>query len=191
MHIGLYFGSFNPIHNGHTAIALYMLEHYDFEQIWIIVTPNSPFKSKEELIDENIRLQMVKLATEEYPDIIASDFEFDLPRPSYTYMTLHKLRMLYYEDKFSIIMGSDNVNDLEHWKKSTEIIRNHKIYIYPRKENISKLPTDNFIYTDAPIYDISSTEIRNKVKKRKDVSSLVHKKVLEIIIENELYQEYF
>ncbi|MBO4739221.1 MAG: nicotinate-nicotinamide nucleotide adenylyltransferase, partial [Bacteroidales bacterium] len=110
MHIGLYFGSFNPIHNGHLAIAQYMYTNYNFDEIWFVISPNSPFKQGKDMLNANIRLQLVQIAIENIPFLKASDIEFDMPIPSYTYRTLRKIRKLYPNNQYSIIMGGDNID---------------------------------------------------------------------------------
>ena len=132
MKIGLYFGTFNPIHVGHMIIANHMAEHSNLNQIWMVVTPHNPLKQKSTLLDDYHRLHLVNLATEEYPKIKASDIEFKLPQPNYTVNTLAHLKDKYPQHEFSLIMGEDNLNSLHKWKNYEFIIENHEIYVYPR-----------------------------------------------------------
>ena len=132
MKIGLYFGTFNPIHIGHLIIANHLAEHSDLDQIWMMVTPHNPHKQKSSLLDDYHRLHMVHLATEDYPKIKPSDIEFKLPQPNYTVNTLAHLQEKYPTHEFSLIMGEDNLNSLHKWKNYEVILHNHDIYVYPR-----------------------------------------------------------
>ena len=132
MKIGLYFGTFNPIHVGHLIIANHMVEHTDLEQIWMVVTPHNPLKQKSTLLDDYHRLHLVRLAIEDYPKLKASDVEFKLPQPNYTVTTLVHLLENYPQHEFSLIMGEDNLKSLHKWKNYDYIIQHHDIYVYPR-----------------------------------------------------------
>ena len=133
MKIGLYFGTFNPIHVGHLIIANHFAEHSDFEQVWCVVTPQNPFKTKQSILDNHQRLEMVYLATKEYPKINPSDIEFHLPQPNYTIHTLAYLEEKYPEHEFVLIMGEDNLVSLPKWKNAEVILERYPIYVYPRK----------------------------------------------------------
>lgn len=207
MKIGLYFGTFNPIHVGHLIIANHMAEHSDLEQIWMVVTPHNPLKKKDTLLDDYHRLHLVRLATEDYPKIKPSDFEFKLPQPNYTVNTLAHLQEKFPQHEFSLIMGEDNLKSLHKWKNYEVILQNHAIYVYPRLE--VKAGTDEAItsndgvfglknaqkleakihFIDAPIIGISATFIRDNIKKGKNVQALLPSKVWEYIDYNNFYKK--
>jgi nicotinate-nucleotide adenylyltransferase len=207
MKIGLYFGTFNPIHVGHLIIANHMAEHSDLDQIWMVVTPHNPLKKKNTLLDDYHRLQMVHLATEDFPKIKPSDIEFKLSQPNYTVNTLVHLEEKYPNYEFSLIMGEDNLKSLHKWKNYEVILENHDIYVYPRLETKGSVEeaistdADNLdlkifqkfakkIYMiDAPIVEISSTFIRDNIKKRKNVQPLLPAKVWEYIDHNNFYKK--
>jgi nicotinate-nucleotide adenylyltransferase len=196
MKIGLYFGTFNPIHIGHLIIANHMAENSDLDQIWMVVTPHNPLKNKQTLLDDYQRLQLVFLATEDYPKIKPSDIEFKLSQPNYTVNTLAHLQDKYPQHEFSLIMGEDNLKSFHKWKNHEVILQNHDIYVYPRiaseSENNSNLvlKNDPNIHTiDAPIVEISSTFIRENIKNKKNVSPLMPEKVWEYIDHNNLYKK--
>lgn len=189
--IGLLFGTFNPPHIGHTLIANYFYITNNFDEIWFIVSPQNPFKKDITLLDEKLRLEMVRLAIEDANYLKASDIEFGLPKPSYTINTLEKLKNDYPQYTFNIIMGSDNAISIEKWKYFQNIIDNHRIYVYPRTGYSTKnILTHKNIKIDntAPIIDISSTWIREQVKNGKDVQFFLRKVVYEFIKINGVYQ---
>ena len=168
---GLFFGSFNPVHNGHMIIANYILEYTDLEQIFFVVSPQNPFKERSNLLEDYHRLALVKEAIGDQSSYIACDIEFKMPKPSYTVDTLTYLKEKYPEKEFSLIMGADNLKGFHKWKNSKVIIKNHSLYVYPRPgvdigeyENNKKVKIVN-----APLMEISSTFIRNAVKEKKDV----------------------
>ena len=130
--IGLYFGTFNPIHIGHLTIANHMVEYSDLDEIWMVVTPHNPFKKKSSLLDNHHRLEMVYRATKDYEKIIPSDVEFNLPQPNYTVFTLAKLSEKYPKYHFNLIMGEDNLKSLHKWKNYEAILEHHNVYVYPR-----------------------------------------------------------
>ena len=193
MKIGLYFGSFNPIHVGHMIIANHMAEFSDLDQIWMVVTPHNPHKKKDTLLDDYKRLELVFLATENFPKIKPSDIEFKLPQPNYTVHTLAHLQDKFPEYEFALIMGEDNLKSLHKWKNYEVILEHHNIYIYPRimedAENaaLKKHPTVHVI--DAPIVEISSTFIRESIKNKKNIRPLLPEKVWEYIDHNNLYKK--
>lgn len=193
MKIGLYFGTFNPIHIGHLIIANHLAEYSGLDQIWMVVTPHNPLKNKQTLLDDYQRLQLVFLATEDYPKIKPSDIEFKLPQPNYTVNTLAHLQEKFPQHIFSLIMGEDNLKSLHKWKNHEIILQNHEIYVYPRisqeKEN-SKFQNHPKIHIiDAPIVEISSTFIRENIKNKKNVQPLLPSKVWEYIDHNNLYKK--
>ncbi|HOJ24751.1 MAG TPA: nicotinate (nicotinamide) nucleotide adenylyltransferase [Bacteroidales bacterium] len=189
--IGLLFGTFNPPHIGHTLIANYFYITNNFDEIWFIVSPQNPFKKDITLLNEKLRLEMVRLAIENANYLKASDIEFGLPKPSYTINTLEKLKNDYPQYTFNIIMGSDNAISIEKWKYFQNIIDNHRIYVYPRTGYSTKnILTHKNIKIDntAPIIDISSTWIREQIKNGKDVQFFLRKVVYEFIKINGVYQ---
>ena len=181
--IGLYFGSFNPVHHGHLVVAQSALEQTDIDELWFVVSPHNPAKFKSgELEDANHRLEMVKLAIAEAPNMSACDVEFDMPVPSYTADTLEKLRGMHPEVKFSIVAGTDTQRKMgNYWRKKEEVLDNHDIIVYPRtlskKDQKWKL-TDkahsvSTYLQDVPQIDISATYIRNKIQKNNSIKWLV------------------
>jgi nicotinate-nucleotide adenylyltransferase len=193
MKIGLYFGTFNPIHMGHLIIANHFAEHTSLEQIWMVVTPHNPLKKKETLLDDYQRLQLVTLATEDYPKIKASDIEFKLSQPNYTVNTLAHLQDKFPQHEFSLIMGEDNLKSLQKWKNYEVILQNHEVYVYPRislgAENLTFKDNPKIHFVTAPIVEISSTFIRGNIKKNKNVQPLLPSKVWEYIDHNNLYKK--
>ena len=193
MKVGLYFGTFNPIHVGHLIIANHMAEHSDLDQIWMVVTPHNPLKKKNTLLDDYHRLQMVHLAAEDFPKIKPSDIEFKLSQPNYTVNTLVHLEEKYPKYEFSLIMGEDNLKSLHKWKNYEVILENHDIYVYPRiaieTENILFKDHPKIHMIDAPVVEISSTFIRENIKKGKNVQPLLPAKVWEYIDHNNFYKK--
>lgn len=193
MKVGLYFGTFNPMHIGHLIIANHMAEYAGLDQVWIVVTPHNPLKKKNSLLEDHHRLQMVFLATEDYPKIKPSDIEFRLPQPNYTVNTLAHLQEKFSTHEFSLLMGEDNLNSLHKWKNHDVILQNHDIYVYPRinTEVIdSQFINHPRIYKiDAPVIEISSTFIRNSVKEGKNVKPMLPQKVWEYIDHNLFYRK--
>ncbi len=190
MKIGLYFGTFNPIHIGHLIIANHMAEYSDLDQVWLVVTPHNPFKNKDTLLDDYQRLQLVTLATEDYPALRASDIEFKLPQPNYTVHTLAHLADKFPNYSFSLIMGEDNVNSLHKWKNYEVILEHYPIYVYPRISNDVASEQKSYrkvTMIDAPIVEISSTFIRKNIKLKKNVRPLLPEKVWKYIDHNNLY----
>jgi nicotinate-nucleotide adenylyltransferase len=193
MKIGLYFGTFNPIHVGHLIIANIMAEHSDLDQVWMVVTPHNPLKKKSSLLDDHHRLQMVYLATEDFSKIKPSDIEFKLPQPNYTVNTLVHLEEKYPNHEFSLIMGEDNLKSFHKWKNYEAILEHHNIYVYPRisseTENLELKNHPKIHLIDAPVVEISSTSIRENVKKGKNVQPLLPKKVWDYIDHNNFYRK--
>jgi len=193
MKIGLYFGTYNPIHIGHLIIANHMAEFADLDQIWMVVTPHNPLKKKATLLDDHHRLQMVYLATENFPKIKPSDIEFKLTQPNYTVNTLAHLHDKYPNYEFSLIMGEDNLKTLHKWKNYEVLLDNHDIYVYPRisedPENVALKSHPRIHIIDAPVVEISSTFIRNNIKKGKNIQPLLPSKVWEYIDHNNFYKK--
>ncbi|WP_299106008.1 nicotinate (nicotinamide) nucleotide adenylyltransferase [uncultured Winogradskyella sp.] len=192
MKVGLYFGTFNPIHVGHLTIANHLAEHSDLDQIWFVVTPLSPFKKKSSLLDNYHRLEMVYLATKAYNKLKPSDIEFGLKQPNFTIDTLTYLFEKFPEHDFSLIMGEDNLKSFHKWKNYELILENHSIYVYPRISN-GKIDTQfndhpKIIKVDAPIMEISSTFIRNEIKDGKNVRPMLPENVWQFIDEMNFYR---
>ncbi|MEQ3663344.1 MULTISPECIES: nicotinate (nicotinamide) nucleotide adenylyltransferase [unclassified Olleya] len=192
MKIGLYFGSFNPIHIGHLIIANQLVENSDLDQIWFVVTPHNPFKKKSTLLDNHHRLEMVYLATKDYDTLKESDIEFNLPQPNYTVNTLAYLTEKYPEKEFSLIMGEDNLKSFHKWKNYQVILDHHNIYVYPRISD-GKVETqfDNhpkIHHIEAPIMEISSTLIRNSIKAGKNIKPLLPEHVWSYLDEMNFYR---
>ena len=193
MKIGLYFGTFNPIHIGHLIIANHMAEYSDLDQIWMVVTPHNPLKKKNTLLDDSHRLQMVYLAAEDFPKIKPADIEFKLAQPNYTINTLAHLQEKYPKYEFSLIMGEDNLKSLHKWKNYEVILAHHEIYVYPRisseEENLEFKNHPKIHMIDAPVVEISSTFIRENIKIGKNVKPLLPNKVWEYIDHNNFYKK--
>lgn len=190
MQVGLFFGSFNPFHLGHLNLGKYLVENKMFDEVWYIVSPCNPLKNQSDLIDENIRLEMIVGAIQTEMQLKASDIEFAMTIPSYTIDTLNLLSESYSDHTFSLLMGSDNALVFDKWKNYNELLENYKIIVYPRTNynfnSVSSIyPQMKLI--DCPVYDISSTSIRQSIAQKKDVSNLVHPFVNQFIIENKLY----
>jgi len=192
MKIGLYFGTFNPIHIGHLTIANHMAEYSDLDQIWFVVTPQSPFKVKASMLDNHQRLEMVFRATKEYDKLRPSDIEFGLPQPNYTINTLTYLQEKHPDYEFALIMGEDNLKSFHKWKNYELILENHHIYVYPRlSEGVIETQFDKhpkIHHVDAPIMELSSTFIRNSIKKGKNVRPMLPEHVWEYLDEMNFYK---
>ncbi|MFB9056076.1 nicotinate (nicotinamide) nucleotide adenylyltransferase [Mariniflexile ostreae] len=193
MNVGLYFGSFNPIHIGHLIIANYMAEHSDLDQVWFVVTPHSPFKKKRSLLDNYDRLEMVHLAIKDYPKLNFSDIEFNLPQPNYTIDTLVYLQEKHPKHQFSLIMGEDNLKSLHKWKNYEMILENHPIYVYPRISDTKASPAlkghNNIHFIDAPIMELSSTYIRQAIKNGKNVQPMLPQHVWKYLEDMNFYRD--
>jgi nicotinate-nucleotide adenylyltransferase len=192
MKIGLYFGSFNPIHIGHLVIANHMAEYSDLSQVWFVVTPHNPFKKKSSLLDDYQRLEMVYRATKDYTKLKPSNIEFNLPQPNYTINTLAYLQEKHPDYEFSLIMGEDNLKSFHKWKNYELILKNHDIYVYPRvseKKVETKFDGHKKIHhIDAPIMELSSTFIRKAIKAGKNVRPMLPEFVWEYLDEMNFYK---
>lgn len=189
--IGLFFGTFNPIHIGHLAIANHIAEHSNLNEIWLVVTPHNPFKKKTSLLDNYHRLEMVYLAIEGYDKLKPSDIEFRLPQPNYTTHTLAYLQEKHPNYEFALIMGEDNLNSFHKWKNYQAILEHHQIYVYPRlTSNLeqSMVPETNIHRIKAPIMEISATFIREEIKNGKNIKPLLPSKVWNYIDEMNFYR---
>ncbi|MCF0209783.1 MAG: nicotinate-nucleotide adenylyltransferase [Bacteroidales bacterium] len=187
--VGLYFGSFNPIHYGHLIVANHILMNSDLDKIWFVVSPQNPFKKASELEDNTLRLDLVKLAIEGNENFFASDVEFSLSQPSYTIDTLKVLANLEPQKEFVIIMGEDNLVNFHKWKNYQEILDNYNIYVYPRQgiDNTETPQHPNIHLIDAPTINISSTYIRELIAQGKDIRYLLPENVRKKLVSLHLY----
>lgn len=185
--IGLFFGSFNPIHHGHLMLANYLLTEVPFDEIWFVVSPHNPHKSKENLAGEYHRLEMVNLAIADFGKFRALDIEFSMPQPSYTIDTLVRLQEKYPKYHFSLIIGSDNLSTFHKWKNYELILKNFSVVVYPRKDY--ELSTDFDVkVVKAPLIEISSSFIREQIKKGKEIKFYLPEKVYDYIEKCGLYK---
>ena len=189
--IGLYFGTFNPVHIGHLVIANHMANYTDLDEVWFVVSPHNPFKSKNNLLDDYARLELVHRAVKDYDKLRVSDIEFGLTQPSFTINTLVHLGEKYPDKKFSLIMGGDNLNAFHKWKNFEMILENHELYVYPRlatpKGKLDQHEKVNLV--GAPIMQISSSFIRKAIKEKKDVRAMLPSNVWEYIDEMNYYRK--
>lgn len=187
---GLYFGSFNPIHNGHTQLAHYLINEKLCDEVWFIVSPHNPLKNQQDLSDENERLKMLELAIKDSTCFKVCNIEFSMPVPSYTIDTLRKLSTNHPEKDFALLIGSDNALVFDQWKAYQTILTNYKVFVYPRKtfdfnDVRDKYPQMHLLQT--PYFDISSTEIRQLLAQKKDATNWLHPAVLQYILDNDIY----
>jgi nicotinate-nucleotide adenylyltransferase len=190
MKVGLFFGSFNPIHTGHLIIAQHFVSWCDVDQVWLIVSPQNPFKEKASLLDEKHRLYMANLAVEDNYRLRASTIEFHLPRPSYTIDTLTYMEEQYPDTSFTLLMGSDTLSGIHKWKNSETLLQRYPIYVYERPGSSPGdiKVTGNIQYTKAPLLQISATFIRDAIAAGKDIRYLVPEKVYNYIDEMHFYK---
>ena len=181
-------GSFDPIHIGHTSLATEVLRQNLADEVWFMVSPRNPLKKDLHLTDEAIRLEMVRLAVAGEPRFVACDFEFNLPRPSYTYHTLQALGVAYPDRQFILLIGADNWACINRWYNYQEIISRYSIIVYPRGgEKFAQLP-ENVSWISSPLFDISSTEIRGQLFKDEKMQQWLPSGVYDYIITNNLYK---
>ena len=191
MKTGLLFGSFNPIHNGHIAIAGYMLEFSDLEEVWVVVSPHNPLKAQADLAPDKHRLEMVRLAIEEYqPQLSLCDIEMTMPRPSYTIDTLRVLKGKYPEREFAVLMGADSMDTIEKWKSYETLLSENRIMVYPRLGSNIKLISAkyNVEIINAPIMEVSSTFIRESISEGRRMDYFLPSNVYGYILNNNIYQ---
>lgn len=182
MKIGLYFGSFNPIHTGHCIIAQHVLNNSPLDQVWFVVSPQNPLKSTASLLNEYHRLHLVRLAIEGETNLKTSDIEFHLPRPSYTIDTLTYLKEKYPLLDFAVIMGSDSLQNIKKWKNHELLLTLYEVYIYKRPGwEVDNISHPNIKIVNAPLLQISSTHIRENIRKKQSIRYLVPDKVMEEI----------
>jgi nicotinate-nucleotide adenylyltransferase len=190
MNIGLFFGSFNPIHLGHLFIANHMAQLPELDEVWFIVSPQNPFKEKKNLLPEYDRLHLVNLAIEDNDKLRAKDFEFYLPKPSYTIDTLVYLEEKYPKHNFALIMGADNLPTLPKWKNGDVLMKNYKIYVYNRPGttlDVSKYP-GNIVIQETPQVYLSASHIREQIKAERSIKYLVPPAVEEYILDSGWYK---
>jgi len=195
--IGLYFGSFNPVHNGHMAIAGYLTEFTDLDQVWLVVSPQNPLKKKDTLLADHHRLYMTQLAIGDNDRIKASDIELKLPVPSYTIDTLTYLKEKYDRNRFCLVMGEDNLYTLHKWKNAAELVAGYPVYVYPRHDSVKPdsplldklISTAEIHHVQAPLMQISGTFIRNGIKNGKDMSYYLPPAVWKYIVEMHFYEK--
>ncbi|MGY5355044.1 nicotinate (nicotinamide) nucleotide adenylyltransferase [Wenyingzhuangia sp. IMCC45467] len=185
MKVGLYFGTFNPVHVGHIILANHMLHYTDMDEVWMVVTPHNPHKKKNTLLDNHHRLEMVYKATEDYEHIHPSDIEFKLNQPNYTVDTLVHISEKFPTHEFAIIMGEDNLKSFHKWKNYEVILEEYEVFVYPRISEIQQVDSlknhPKIHFVEAPIVEISSTFIRSSIKDKKSVQHLLLPRVWEYI----------
>lgn len=192
--VGLFFGTFNPIHIGHLIIGNYIAQYTELKEVWFVVSPHNPLKEKTSLLQDHHRLRMVDLAIEKSDKLKSSAIEFSLPKPSYTTLTLQALKEKHPDYEFSLIMGEDNMRTFHKWKNYEYILSNYNIYVYPRIGDAAyekfQLPKgyERVQFCDAPVMNISATQIRKMVKEKKDIRFLVTDEVFQYIDEMNFYK---
>ena len=204
MKVGLFFGTFNPIHIGHLIIANHLATHTDLDQVWLIVTPLNPLKAKQSLLADHHRLMLTQIAVEENDLLRVSDIEFKLPKPNYTIDTLAYLKEKYPTHTFCLILGEDNLRTFHKWKNHEHISANYPLYVYPRVLTSQELASNEPIVAteklmeqfpkahfciDAPLMKISSTYIRESIQKQKDVRYLLTPEVYKYVDEMNFYRK--
>lgn len=190
--IGIFGGSFNPIHVGHALIANYMVENSDIDTLWLMVSPQNPLKENSSLASDYHRLRMTELVSRRIENVITSAFEFDLPKPSYTIDTLNALQAKFPDDEFYLVIGADNWCVFDRWKAGEEILTKHRVLIYPRRGYDIVIPekySDRVSVVEAPLIEVSSTQVRERLSQLKSVSFYVPEAVERYIIENNLYMK--
>lgn len=192
MRIGIFGGSFNPIHNGHIALGTTMLSAMSLYEVWYLVSPQNPLKRTSiDLIDENLRYHLVEVALTDHPHLVASDYEFSLQRPSYTWNTLQHLKVDYPQHDFVLIIGGDNLAKFHKWAHHDDILQNYEIAVYPRSD--SSIPEwtthyPNIHIIDVPMVNISSTQLRQMIKNNEDFSTFVPPQVASEVEKSSLYR---
>lgn len=190
MKVGLFFGSFNPIHIGHLIIANHFIEFSDVEEVWFVVSPHNPLKQETTLLDADLRFEMVEAAVSVNDKLAACDVEFNMPKPSYSVSTLHYLKKKHPWHEFVIIMGSDTFNDIKKWRDYKSILTDYPVYLYERRDHpVHNTPHEaRLAHFNFPLLDISSTYIRELIKNKKSVQFLVPEKALQILEKKKVYK---
>lgn len=173
MKTGIFGGSFNPIHNGHIALAKAALEQCGLDEVWLMVSPQNPLKQETDLLADNLRYEMVQQALQGVDGIVASDYEFHLPKPSYTWNTLQHLSKDYPNRQFTLIIGGDNWAHFERWRHWKDILRNYDVVVYPRDQYIGTV--------DVPLLPVSSTEIRRRVRNGESIDTMVPPSIIPLV----------
>ena len=190
--IGLYLGTFNPIHNGHIALANYFINSTDLDEVWVVLTPQNPFKKNHNLIQDTHRLEMANNTFNHLKNIKVSDVEFKLDKPNYTIDTINRLSEDFPNKQFTLLIGEDNLVNFHHWKDYSKILDLVEVYVYPRTTDINidqELITNNKInILDAPKIETSSDQIRKRIKEGDDIQSYLPKEIYKYIIEKKLYK---
>lgn len=190
MNIGIMGGSFNPIHVGHAIIANYIIQNTDIDQLWLMVSPENPFKTGQAMVNEGQRLRMVEMVSRRLDNVITSGFELTLPRPSYTIDTLNALKAKFPSDDFTLVIGADNWAVFDKWRSHDEIISNFKIVVYPRVGYDIVIPSqmsDRVLAVDAPVIEVSSSKIREQLSMGHDMRFFMPDEVYDYILRNNLY----
>lgn len=182
-HIGIFGGTFDPIHNGHTKLAASFLEKLHLDEVWFLVTPQNPWKQSSSLSPDDVRFQMVQKALEGHERLVASDYEFHLDKPSYSYQTLRHLREDFPDKEFTLLIGADNWVKFNNWAEYEEILANHSIAVYPRKgyEVDENTMPQNVQFVKTRLYNVSSTEIRERISKGQSIAGMVPKEIVELV----------
>ena len=192
MNIGLYFGTFDPIHRGHINIVNFLIDNSLVEKVWFVVTPESPDKSSNNLTDFIHRYEMVKIEVKDNNNLLASDVELKLERPNYTINSLRYISNAFPDNNFSLIIGEDNLVNFKKWKDYKEIMNNFKIYVYPRKTRLKRdmklLMSNNIEMIEAPLIDLSSTNIRNIINDKNYAKQFISDSIYKYITTNNLYK---
>lgn len=191
MFIGIFGGSFNPIHKGHISIARQALALTVIDEVWFVVTPQNPFKQNDRLLDDNLRLEMARKALENEPGLVCSDYEFHLPRPTYTWSTLQSLVRDFPDNTFSLLIGADNWFSFPRWRNSADILKHHEVIVYPRRGypvDTHSLPT-GVTYLDLQLLDISATMIREKIEEGKEIDEWAPQPVAEMMVNGKFRQQ--
>lgn len=189
-HIGLFFGSFNPIHVGHLIIASHMVDYTDMDELWFVISPHNPLKKKASLLEDHHRLALVRIAVEDDPRLKASNAEFSLPQPSYTIHTLTHLKEQYPDYRFSLIMGEDNLQSFHKWKNYEQILEENNIFVYPRPDYNGEALKDHphVHFVDAPVMELSASLIRQGIKEKRNVRYMLSSEVYTYIEEMNFYR---
>lgn len=187
MEIGLFGGSFNPIHNGHIQLAESIRQLLGLDEVWFVVSPQNPLKPAGSLLADDARLEMVAMALNSHPGLVATDIEMTMPKPSYTCDTLRLLSQQYPDHRFTLLIGGDNWSCFDKWREYEWIMRNFRIAVYPRRGEVLTGVPDGVVVVDTPLLDVSSTMVRDMVSNRQDISSMVPPCVSEYIYSHGYY----